>query len=256
MRRLRPLLAKHYSLPAPPDPKESYLERVVMAVLWQDTPMGRARAAFEALAAEFVDWNDLRVSVASDVGAVMESCGVSGGKAAVLKRILGKGVEDLYSLEFERLCEKSREQFKAWFIGVEGIPHSTAAFILYNVYDYDRVLVDSEIARVVQRLGLVSELATEEEIEAALAEVVPAREARFTYWALREHALKICTKKDFDCRTCPFRKECDTGTRRVAEEDIAARAAKKAAKKAAAAKAKAAPKKNPAPRAKPTKKSQ
>ena len=259
MRRLRPLLAKHYSLPDPPDAKETYLDRVVMAVLWQDTPPARARVAFETLAKEFVDWNDLRVSVASDVAAVMESCGVSGGKAAALKRILGKGVEDLYSLEFERLCEKSREQFKAWFVGVEGIPHSTAAFVLYNVYDYDRVLVDAEIARVIQRLGLVSETATEEEIEAALAEVVPAREARFIYWALREHALKICTKKDFDCRTCPLRKECDTGTRRLAEEDAAARAAKKAAKKAArkaAAKPKAPAQANSARRAKPAKKSQ
>ena len=81
MRRLRPLLAKHYSLPEPPDAMETSLERVVMAVLWQDTPPSRARGAFETFCEEFVDWNDLRVSVASDVAAVMESCGVSGGKA-------------------------------------------------------------------------------------------------------------------------------------------------------------------------------
>ena len=202
-----------------------------MAVLWQDTPPARARAAFEVLPKEFVDWNDLRVSVASDVAAVLKSRGVAGGKAPVLKRILGKGVENLYSLEFERLCEKSRQQLRTWFVGVEGIPHSTAAFILYNVYNYDRVLVDSEIARVIQRLGFVSETAMEEEIETALAEVVPGREAHFAYWALREHALKICTKKDFDCRTCPLRKECDTGTRRLAEEDAAARGPRKRRKR-------------------------
>ena len=48
-RRLRPLLAKHYSLPEPADPKEAYLDKVVMAILWQDAPAARVRLAWENL---------------------------------------------------------------------------------------------------------------------------------------------------------------------------------------------------------------
>jgi len=245
MRRLRALVARRYKLPEPPDPKDSFVDQIVMTVLWLGAPPVRARLAFVNLAEEFVDWNELRVSMRSDIGSILKTCGLPVNKGPILKHILSRAIEDLYSFDFEELRQRPRAELKDWFVGIEGVPHAAAAAILYYVYQYDRMLVDTDIARVVRRLGLVDENAMEEEIEAGMVAVVPAREAHFIYSALRDHALTVCTKKDFDCTTCPLRKECEAGKRRIAEIEAAkkaARAAKKAkAKTEAAAKAKAKP---------------
>ena len=251
-RRLRALLAKHYKLTPPPPPKESFVDQIVMTVLWCESPPARAEAAFVNLAEEFVDWNELRVSVTSEVGSILESCGLPAPKGAVLKRILSKAVEELYSFDFELLCPRPREQVRDWFITIEGVPHQVAAAILYYVYGYDRVLVDAEIARVIQRLGLVPEEAPEADIEAGLADVIPARESHFIYDALRQHAATICTKKDFDCRICPLRKECETGKKRLAELAAAEREARKTAKAEARAHAEAEAAAKPKPKRKST----
>jgi endonuclease III len=234
-RRLRPLLGKQYPLPEPPEPQQSLMEDVMMAVLWDGAEPARAKLAFVNLTQEFADWNELRVSLTSEVAAILEACGVQGEKAAVMKRILGKAVEDFYCFDFERLHELSREKLRAWFLDLEGLPHHLLAAVLYEVYRYDRVLVDEDIARVFARLGLVSETATPPDIEAALARVVPAREARLLHHALRQHAVAVCTKTDTDCPACILRGDCVRGKVRIAE--IAA--AKKAAEAAARAKARA-----------------
>ncbi len=240
-RRLRPLLARHYSLPTPPDPQATLMEDVMMAILWEGAPHTRARLAFENLTDEFVDWNELRVSLTSEVASVLESCGLKGNKAPALKRVLAKGIERFYSFEFERLRSAPRKRLRAWFADIEGLPLHLMAAILYGVYRYDRVLVDEEIARVLRRLGLVSETATLGAIETGLAKVMPAKEAQFIYRALRQHARQVCKKINYDCTTCPLRKECAHGKQRIAE--IAAAEAAKVAKARARAKARAKAKK-------------
>lgn len=244
-RRLRPLLARHYSLPTPPDPQATLMEDVMMAILWEDAPHTRARLAFENLTDEFVDWNELRVSLTSEVASVLESCGLKGNKAPALKRVLAKGIERFYSFEFERLRSAPRKRLRAWFADIEGLPLHLMAAILYGVYCYDRVLVDEEIARVLRRLGLVSETGTLGAIETGLAKVVPAKEAQFIYRALRQHARQVCKKINYDCTTCLLRKECAHGKQRIAETATRAVAARRAkeAKERARAKARAKAKK-------------
>ncbi|HUT35941.1 MAG TPA: hypothetical protein VNE39_20810 [Planctomycetota bacterium] len=244
-KRLRPLLAKAYPLGEPPDPKESLVDQVVTAALWVDAPPAKARQAYAKLAEEFVDWNELRVSMTTEAAGVLEACGLAAVKAAALKRILGKAVEELYDFGFEALASRPRQQLRDWFMAIEGIPHPIAAGVLYHVFHYDRVLVDADVARVIQRLGLAGETATEAEIEAGLDDVIPAREAHFIYSALRQHTLTVCTQKDFDCRPCPLRKECKTAPARIAELEAAARRAKRRAR----ARAKPKPRPKPTPKA-------
>ncbi len=238
-KRLRQVLAKHYALPDPPDRKDNLVDQLVMTVLWVDAQPAKARQAYAKLAEEFVDWNELRVSMTPEAGSVLEACDLAPVKAVAIKRILGKAVEEFYTFDFEALAQKPRKELKNWFLSIEDIPHPIAAAALYQMFDYDRVLVDADVARVVRRLGLVPETAAEAEIEAGLADVIPAREAYFIYSALRQHANTVCTKKDFDCRTCPLRGECETGKVRIAQLEAAAREAKKKAIARAKARAKA-----------------
>lgn len=252
-RRLRPLLARAYPLPEPPDRTDSLVDQVVMAVLWADAPPAKARQACAKLAEEFVDWNELRVSMTTEAGSVLEACGLPMVKAGALKRILGKVVEELYTFDFEALAARPRDQLKAWFMSIEGLPHPIAASVLYHVFQYDRVLADADIARVIQRLGLVAETAAEPEVEAGMADVIPAREAHLVYHGLRQHALAVCTKKDFDCRSCLLRKECKTGQERIAALEAAAREARKKARERAKARARAKARRAPKPAREPAK---
>jgi endonuclease III len=252
-RRLRPILARLYKEPEPPDPKDTMLDRVVMAVLWVDAAPLKARQAYVKLSEAFVDWNELRVSITSEAGSVLVACGLSPVKAAALKRILGRAVEELYSFDFELLATRSRQALKAWFTSIEGMPHPIAAAVLYHVFHYDRVLVDAEMARVIRRLGLADETESEAQIEEGLSQVIPAREAYLVYSGLRQHALTVCTKDNFDCRACLLRKECATGPVHIAELDAAALDAKKKAKARARKSARAAAKPSKAASKRPAK---
>ena len=237
MRRLRALLAKHYRPAEPPDPQETMLHQVMMTVLWQDEAPVRARLAFVNLTEEFTDWNEVRVSLASEIGLVLESCGLRAAKAQYLKRILARAIEDLYSFEFERLIERPSAELKSWFLDLEGMPHHIAAAVLYQVYQFSHLLASADMIRVIRRLGLVEESAPDADVEMALDDVVPAKEAHAFHDALHRHATEVCTKTDFECSTCPLRVECVLGKQRLAERKAAAKAAKAAkTKKRAAAK--------------------
>lgn len=195
-RRLRTILAKHYKLPTPPEARDNILDQIVMTILWLDAPASRAKQAFEVIGEHFVDLNDLRVSVTRDVVAVLESCKLAGIKGAVIKRVLGKAVEDFYGFEFDQLRSWSRKRLAKWFTTIESVPHRFAAAILYQVYGYDRVLVGPDIARVLCRLGLVPDKAKEKAIELGLEKVIPAKEAYLIYNALREEAALQAKDKD------------------------------------------------------------
>jgi len=257
-RRLRALLAKHYKLPDPPPEKDDLVDQVVATVLWLDAPAPRAERAFEELRDEFVDWNELRVTVTTDIGRVLEGCGLPPVKGAIIKRILAKAVEDFFCFDFEALRELPRGKLKGWWVDIPGLPHDYAAAILYYIYDYDRVLVGPDIARLIHRLGLVEDGVAPEEIERRMEGVMPARDALEIYSALRQHARTICTPEDYDCTKCPFLAECVTGKRRAAELKAAAREKKKPKRKKAAKRKVAAKRKTtkrPAKtRKKPTKK--
>ena len=228
-RRLRTILAKHHKLPTPPDERDDILEQIAMAILWLDAPATRARQAFEVLGERFVDWNDLRVSVTRDVVAVLESCRLPGIKGAVLKRVLGKAVEDFYGFEFEQLRPWSRKRLAKWFTTIEGVPHRFAAAILYHVYSYDRVLVGADLARVLCRLGLVSRKAKEKSIELGLEKVIPAKDAYFVYSALREEAALEAKQKDPMRAVTPVVKAFLPKKQLDAERAAAEREAKEAA---------------------------
>jgi len=229
-RRLRPLLLKHYKPPEPPDPRDTMLDQVVMTVLWVDAPPAKAREAYAKLAEAFVDWNELRVSMTTEAASVLTKCGLPASKAAALKRILIKAIDHLYCFDFEVLATRPREALKAWFTSIEGLPHHVAAAVLYHVFHYDRILVDADIARVIRRLGLAQETHTDADVEAGLEPVIPAKEAYAVYSALRQHALRVCTPEDFDCRKCPLRRECATAPGRIAELEAAEREARKKAR--------------------------
>lgn len=237
MRRLRALLAKHYRPAEPPDPQETMLDQVMMTVLWQDEAPVRARLAFVNLTEEFTDWNEVRVSLASEIGLVLESCGLRAAKAQYLKRILARAIEDLYSFEFERLIDRPSAELKSWFLDLEGMPHHIAAAVLYQVYQFSHVLAGADMIRVIRRLGLVEESVPDADVEMALDDVVPAKEAHAFHDALHRHAIEVCTNTDFECLTCPLRVECALSKQRIAELKAAAKAAKAAkTRKRAAAK--------------------
>ena len=75
----------------PAEPKDSHLDRIVMAVLWHDVPPSRARVAYVNLTEEFVDWNELRVTVTTEVKPSASVCGVR-------SELLGKASHTSYRL--------------------------------------------------------------------------------------------------------------------------------------------------------------
>jgi endonuclease-3 len=92
---------------------------------------------------------------------------------------------------------------------IKGVGSKTANMILGGAFGKPAVVVDTHVDRVSKRLGLVSEKAKPDEVEAEIKKIVPEKDwTRFSF-ALMRHGKKICHAKNPECESCPFSDLCE-----------------------------------------------
>jgi len=93
-------------------------------------------------------------------------------------------------------------------LGLPGVGRKTANILLGNVFHQPAIGVDTHVARVSQRLGLVKKHAEPDDIEIALTQVVPRKEwVKFCH-LLQFHGRRICVARVPDCLHCQIAEFC------------------------------------------------
>ena len=121
----------------------------------------------------------------------------------VANEILDKFGGDLESLS--RLDTKElREVLRA----LPGVGAKTADVLLLFSYGRPVMPVDTHIARIAKRIGLVNESAGYEEIRSKLESAIPADAMAFAHLALIEFGRRICKPRRPRCEKCPISDVC------------------------------------------------
>jgi len=121
----------------------------------------------------------------------------------VANEILDKFGGDLESLS--RLDTKElREVLRA----LPGVGAKTADVLLLFSYGRPVMPVDTHIARIAKRIGLVNESAGYEEIRSKLESAIPADAMAFAHLALIEFGRRICKPRRPRCEKCSISDVC------------------------------------------------
>ena len=190
------------------------LDQLVLDHLAENSSERRARRAFKRLKADFVDWNEMRVSSLKEIELAISMVAQASTKAALIKEIMVDIFSGYHMVSLDFLRDLSDAVAERYLGHFEGLGKKTIADVL-------RVLKQGgsgptyEVARVLRRLNLIKSSLSHEEIGELLCEALPVRRRDHFCRLVKTHAQRICTLKGFTCGSCVLLLECPTGKART-----------------------------------------
>ncbi len=210
----------------PPDPKElepkDPIELIIKFILaGQNASEKVVNEAYKNLTSRFKSWEEVLNAPDWKVAEAIRVAGYSNKKTNYIKQFLRFVAKHNWDLSWIKDLDPKEaiEVLKQ----IKGIPSRSIRYILAFSFDMPVFPVDPHIKRVIRRLGILGNNATEEMISEYFESIegVPHKEL---YLALKEHANKICAARKPKCLMCPISDLCYSvspsveylkGTRRI-----------------------------------------
>jgi endonuclease-3 len=186
------------------------VEHAIRAILSEEAAVADVEAALERLRRHFVDMNDLRVSRPREIRDVLgPNFPKSGQKARVIPRLLDQVFHQHNSMVWDFLEAMGKVQARAYFEKLEEVRPFVAAVLARDVAGAHAVPVDSDVARVLGRLGILDPTAMSEvEMQAFLERAVKANKAYEFHWLVKRLAEEFCLAGDALCIKCTLKTVC------------------------------------------------
>jgi len=209
VRRVRERLRDLYGIPTAP-PHGRPLDELILTVLSQSTNDRNRDVAFMALRERFGAgpaplWEAVRDAPNEAVEEAIRPGGISKVKSVRIQAIL-RAIGEPLSLDHMR--EDPLEESRAALCALPGVGRKTAACVLLFSFGRRQVPVDTHVARVGTRLGLLRPRASfEERHDAMLALTPPGAELELHVNLLR-HGRRTCVARAPDCAHCGLSRIC------------------------------------------------
>jgi endonuclease-3 len=173
-------------------------ELLIATVLSAQTTDARVNMVTKELWSKY-DIYSLAQANINDVERIIKPIGTYHKKAEYIINIANKLVND-----YQGHVPNNRLYIES----LPGAGHKTCNVVLYNIYNVPTMAVDTHVARVSKRLGIVSDTDDVLTIEKKLQKYFPEAE-----WGMRHHQLVlfgryICKAKNPDCTKCLLKEYC------------------------------------------------
>ncbi|HEX6652447.1 MAG TPA: endonuclease III [Thermoleophilaceae bacterium] len=212
LRAIRDRLRREYGRPVL-RPHGAPVDELILTVLSQNTNDRNRDVAYARLGERFSSWAEVRDAPVEEVEEAIRPGGLAPTKAVRIKQILGAlGEDDLAWLE-----EAPLEEARGYLCDLPGVGRKTAACVLLFSYGRPEVPVDTHVYRVGTRLGLWPEGTPLERAHDIMLKLVDPEDAYEIHVLLIRHGRRTCTARNPDCPSCPLRRMCPYGRRRLAE---------------------------------------
>jgi len=211
VRRVRERLRDIYGIPTAP-PHRRPLDELILTVLSQSTNDRNRDVAFLRLRERFGDartgelrWEAVRDAPLHEVEEAIRPGGISRVKSARIQAILAAIGEPL-SLDW--LSEAPVEEGRAALCALPGVGRKTAACVLLFSFGRRDVPVDTHVARVGTRLGLLSARAPFERLHEEMLALTPPGAELELHLNLLRHGRRTCTARAPRCGACALARLC------------------------------------------------
>lgn len=185
----------------------SAFEILVATIISQNTNSKNTSAAFRRLRERF--------NVSPEVLAAapieeLEEC----LRPAGLYRVKAKRIKEISTLllaregGLEAILEKPLDEARKELMSLPGVGWKTADVVLSFAAGRATFPVDTHIARIAKRWGMVGERASYEEVSEAFKKVVGEGERKRIHLMLIRFGREYCTARSPKCDRCPVRPPC------------------------------------------------
>jgi endonuclease-3 len=211
VRRLRDRLREIYGRPSAP-PHGRPLDELILTVLSQSTNDRNRDVAFLALRRRFpgavadaIDWRAVRDAPRAAVEEAIRPGGISHVKSARIQEIL-RAIGEPLSLDWLGVAPVA--QARVALCALPGVGRKTAACVLLFSFGAREVPVDTHVARVGTRLGLLRPGAPFEEHHDRMLALTPAGEELEFHLNLLRHGRRTCFARAPACGECALARMC------------------------------------------------
>ena len=213
LERMRLALRRRYGEP-PRLAVTHPVEHALRAILAEEATAQEADKALARIRQHFVDLNDLRVSRPREIREVLgQDFPRSTQKARVIPRLLDQIFKQHNSMVWDFIEAMGKVETRAYFEKLEEVRPFVAAVIARDCAGAHAFPVDSDVARVLSRIGVVDSAdLSEREMQAFLERAVKANRAYEVHWVVKRLAEDCCTAPASVCVGCAVFKSCPSAT--------------------------------------------
>ena len=181
------------------------LDLLIGTILSQNTSDLNRDRAYAELRKRFPRWEDVLAAPVEEIAQAIRGAGLHQQRAARIKAILKRLAEERGELSLDFLSHLPKEEAERWLLSLPGVGRKTAYIVLLFGFGWPFFPVDTHIARVTRRLGLVGE---REEPHRALAPLVPRGREIELHLNLIRLGREICQARRPRCQACPLPDLC------------------------------------------------
>lgn len=187
---------------------EDPLDTLVLTILSQATNDNNSLRAYEQLRQTFPSWHQVAVAETEAVARALRPGGLARQKAKRIQDILRVIEQQRGSLDGRFLDGMSEREAFDYLVSFPGVGPKTAACVLLFALGYPRFPVDTHVARVARRLGLVPSELDAVRIQERLEALVPDALKLDLHVNLIEHGRSTCRARAPLCESCVVRLHC------------------------------------------------
>ena len=210
VRRICRRLERHFGVARAPrswDP----LSELVFTILSQNTSDRNSEAAFRSLRARYPTWHAVAEASDQELASTIRTAGLANQKAPRIRQVVRWTLARFGDRALEPLRDMSAEQAWRLLRELPGVGPKTAACVLLFACGKPVLPVDTHVARVARRLGLLPPTCTAEKAHALLGRLVPEELVLDFHVHLIALGRTICRARRPACTECPLRSLCPTG---------------------------------------------
>jgi len=190
------------------EPHRDPLAELVQTILSQNTSDLNSRPAFNALKAEFPNWEDLLTVDIDMIAGPISRGGLGQIKAQRIQQSLQEIQRRRGKLDLNFLDKMPVAEARDWLKKLPGVGDKTANCVLLFALGKPALPVDTHIFRVAKRLGLLREQAALEEAHQTLEKMVPPADIYEFHVLMIEHGRSACVAQRPHCSQCSLQMIC------------------------------------------------
>ena len=150
------VLKKHFK-PVAPNLRAPLMHQLIYACCLEDATAEAADPAFAALETQYYDWNEVRVSTATELGESMHMLPAPKTAAARLKRVLQSVFEANYSFDLEFLKKENIGAAVKKLYKYKGVSPYAAAYVTQTALSGHSIPVGNGALNALYVIGVIDE---------------------------------------------------------------------------------------------------
>jgi endonuclease-3 len=209
--RIRDRLRAVYGVPLM-EPHGHPIAELILTVLSQSTNDRNRDVAYLRLRERFPTWQEVMRAPRAEVEQAIRPGGISKVKSARIQAILRAIAADRrdppHELSLDWLPRAPIGAARDYLMALPGVGRKTAACVLLFAYGLRDVPVDTHVARVGTRLGLLRSGAPFEELHDRMLALTPPGQELELHVNLLRHGRRTCHARSPECERCALARMC------------------------------------------------